>query len=72
MTHQEVLATIESLPKDVQFQIANSVLDRLSSEGELPISDELKTEFLRREQAFFASPNQGEPWDQVREELFGS
>ena len=70
MTHQELIAAIESLPKDVQFAIANSVLDRLSSEGPPPISEELKAEFLRREEAFFANPNQGEPWEQVRAELF--
>lgn len=71
MTHQELMATIESLPKDVQFALANSVLDRLTSEGPLPISDELKAEFLRREEAFFANPNRGEPWEQVQKELFG-
>ena len=71
MTHQELMAIIESLPKDVQFAIANSVLDRLACEGPLPVSDELKAEFLRREEAFFANPGQGEPWDKVQEELFG-
>lgn len=71
MTHQEVLASIESLPKDVQLAIVSSVLDRLRSEGPLEVSDELKAEFLRREEAFFANPDQGEPWQQVREELFG-
>ncbi len=70
MTHQELLAAIESLPNDVQFAIVNSVLDRLAGEGPLPISEELKSEFLRREEAFFAKPNQGEPWEQVRAELF--
>ena len=33
--------------------------------------EQLKTEFLRREQAFFADPDKGEAWDAVREELFG-
>jgi len=71
MTHQEVLATIESLPKDVQLAIVNSVLDRLRSDGPLEVSAEMKAEFLRREEAFFANPHQGEPWEQVRQELFG-
>ena len=70
MTHQELLAAIESLPNELQFAIVNSVLDRLASEGPPPISEELKTEFLRREEAFFAKPNLGEPWEQVRAELF--
>jgi putative addiction module component (TIGR02574 family) len=70
MTHQEIIAAIESLPKDIQFALANSVLDRLAAEGALPISDELKAEFLRRESAFFENPKLGEPWEQVRAELF--
>ena len=69
MTHQELLATIQSLPKDVQFAIANAVLDRLASEGAPPISEELKVKFLQREEAFFANPGQGEPWETVREYL---
>ena len=71
MTHQELMAKIESLPKDVQFALANSVLDRLASEGPPPISEELKAEFMQREEAFFASPNRGEPWEQVETEWFG-
>ncbi len=71
MTHKELLATIEALPKEIQFAIANSVLDRLASEGAPPISDELKAVFLRREEAFSANSDQGESWEQVREELFG-
>ena len=71
MTHQELLATIQSLPKDVQFAIANAVLDRLASEGAPPVSEQLKAEFLRREETFFANPGKGEPWENVREELFG-
>ena len=71
MTHDELLATIESLPKEIQFAIANSVLDRLAAEGPPPISDELKAIFLRREADFFARSDQGESWEHVREELFG-
>jgi putative addiction module component (TIGR02574 family) len=71
MTQKQILTTIESLPKDVQFAIANSVLDRLAHEGPPPISEELKAEFLRREEILFASPDKGEPWEQVRDELFG-
>ncbi len=70
MTHQELIAAIESLPKDIQFAIANSVLDRLADEGPPPISEKLKAEFLRREEAFFANPDQGERWEQVCAELF--
>jgi len=71
MTHQEILATIESLPKGQQFALATSILDRLASEGTFPVSDEMRAEFECREKTFDANLNQGEPWDQVRKELFG-
>ena len=71
MTHQEILATIETLPKEVQFALVNTVLDRLAREGAPPVSEALKAEFLRREEALFANPDQGEPWEQVKVELFG-
>lgn len=69
MTQQEIIAAINSLPVETQFVIANSILDRLSNEGNLPISDDLKKEFLRREKEFFANPNTGTPWEQVLEKL---
>lgn len=71
MTHNDLLAAIEALPKELQLALATSVLDRLAAEGPLPVSEQLKTEFLLREQAFFADPSRGESWDVVREELFG-
>ncbi len=71
MTQNDLLAAIEALPKELQFALAISVLDRLAAEGPLPVSEQLKTEFNRREQAFFTDPDKGEVWDAVREELFG-
>ena len=54
-----------------QRQGEAKVVDRLAAEGPLLVSEQLKTEFLRREQAFFSDPNTGETWEAVREELFG-
>ena len=71
MTQNDLLAAIEALPKELQFALATSVIDRLAAEGPLPVSEQLKREFLQREQAFFASPSKGESRDVVREELFG-
>jgi len=71
MTQNDLLATIEALPKELQFALATSVLDRFAAEGPLPVSEQLKTEFSRREQVFLADPSKGESWDVVREELFG-
>jgi putative addiction module component (TIGR02574 family) len=71
MTQNDLLAAIEALPKELQFALATSVLDRLAAEGPMPVSEQLQTEFLQREQAFFADPSKGESWEVVREELFG-
>ncbi|MEI6526921.1 MAG: addiction module protein [Planctomycetota bacterium] len=71
MTQKELLKAIEALPKNQQFAIASSVLDRLATDGPPPISEQLKAEFVRREEAFFSEPHQGEVWESVREELFG-
>ena len=71
MTQNELLAAIEALPEELQFALATSVLDRLAAEGPLPVSEQIKTEFLQREQAFFADPSKGESWEVVRKDLFG-
>jgi putative addiction module component (TIGR02574 family) len=71
MTQNELIAAIAALPRDVQFALANSVLDRLAADGPLPVSEKIKAEFVRREEAFFSDPAKGEPWETVREELFG-
>ncbi len=70
MTQADILESIQSLPKEQQFALATSILDRLAREGALPVSDELRAEFQRREEIFHADQNQGEPWDQVKSELF--
>jgi len=71
MTQNELMAAIEALPKEVQFALASSVLDRLSADGPPPISESLKAEFMKREAAFLNNPQNGDPWETVREEIFG-
>ena len=70
MTQKELLTAIYALPKELQFALANSVLDRLAVEGPPPISEQITAEFVHREEAFFSAPHQGESWDSVREGLF--
>ena len=60
MTQKELLTAIEALPKELQFALANSVLDRLADEGPPPISEQLKAEIVRREEALFSDPHKGE------------
>jgi hypothetical protein len=72
MTQKELLIAIEALPKELQFALASSVLDRLAVEGPPPISEQLKAEFARREEVFLSEPYKGEAWESVREELFGT
>jgi putative addiction module component (TIGR02574 family) len=70
MTQPNILESIRALPREEQFALATSILDHLASEGALPVSDDMKAEFQRREEIFHADPNQGEPWEQVKSELF--
>ena len=70
MSEVDILQSIKSLSKEQQFALATAILDRLANEGALPVSEDVKAEFQRREAAFFADPNQGEPWDKVKSELF--
>lgn len=50
------------VPANVLFR-RNLILDRLASEGQWSVSEQLETEFLRREQTFFADPSRGESWE---------
>lgn len=67
MTQKKLLTAIEALPKELQFAVANSVLDRLAVEGPPPICEHLKAEFVRREEAFFSNPHKGVAWESVCE-----
>jgi len=71
MTQNDLLTAIEALPKELRFAMAISVLDHLAAECPLPVSEQFKTEFNRREQAFFTDPDEGEALDAVRVAFFG-
>jgi hypothetical protein len=71
MTQKELLKAVELLPKELQFALPNLVLDRLAVAGPPPISEQLKAEFVRREEAFLSNPHKGEAWEFVRDELSG-
>jgi putative addiction module component (TIGR02574 family) len=38
----------------------------------VPMSDDVKEELDRRLEAYYADPSSARPWDEVREELFGT
>jgi len=71
MTQKELLTAIEALPNEIQFALANSVLDRLALKGPIPVSEQLKVDFTWREATFCSNPLMGETCESVREELFG-
>ncbi len=71
MTRAESMAAIAALPKELQFALASSVLDRLAADGPPPISEKLKEEFQRREEMFFSDPFKGESWESVSQDVFG-
>jgi putative addiction module component (TIGR02574 family) len=59
------------LPPTEQISIANSILENLTIAGELPMSDEVREELQRRAAAFEADSGSGQPWEDVRKEVFG-
>jgi putative addiction module component (TIGR02574 family) len=71
MTNQELLSTIQTLPAAEQYDLAQSILEKLTSTGELPISEATRSELQRRADALEADPDAGQPWEQVRGEVFG-
>ena len=71
MTNSELLTNIRLLPAEEQFQLANSILDELARAGQLPIPDPIREELARRLEEFKANPDQGQPWEEVRKEIFG-
>ena len=70
MNHS-LLASIRALPKTQQLELANTILDDLADAGDLPMTDATRVELERRLAAFDADPDSGQPWEEVREELFG-
>jgi putative addiction module component (TIGR02574 family) len=61
------------LPPAERLQLVEAIWDSLVEIPEaVPISDELRDELDRRLAAYYADPSSARPWDEIKEELFGT
>ena len=66
------VANLLALPAAERLRLTELLWESLQpSADDLPLSDELRAELDRRLAEQEAGPDQGVPWDQVRESLFG-
>lgn len=72
MTYNEILSSIKLLPAEKQYALVTTILEGLNESGELPLSEAMRAEIRRRDIEFERSPNEGQPWDEVRKEVFGN
>ena len=61
---------ILELPIDERIRLAKWIWnDLIESNENLPISEEIKAELMARLEEANLNPDEGEPWENVREEL---
>jgi putative addiction module component (TIGR02574 family) len=67
------LAQLLELPVSERLQLVEAIWDSLVEVPEaVPISDDVREELDRRLAAYYADPSSARPWDQIRDELFGT
>jgi putative addiction module component (TIGR02574 family) len=67
------LSQLLELPPAERLQLVEAIWDSLVEVPEaVPISDEVRDELDRRLAAYYANPSSARPWDEIKEELFGS
>jgi hypothetical protein len=71
MTNQELLSTIQALPAEQQFELANSILDNLFQSGNQTLSNSDREVLDCRLFNFLANTAASEPWEKVEREIFG-
>ena len=67
------LSQLLELPADERLQLVEAIWDSLREVPDaVPISDELREELDRRLSAYYADPSSARPWEEIKEELFGT
>ncbi|MFN3193855.1 MAG: addiction module protein [Aureliella sp.] len=67
----EVPSEILNLSVSDRLTLIGKIWDSINQEGTLPLSEEHRRVLDERLDALNENPNEGEPWDQVRSEVFG-
>lgn len=68
MSAAEIIERVRTLSRGEQLQIAEQIWTDLG-EDSLPETPEMLAELERRAEEFRRNPNNGIPWEQVRDEI---
>lgn len=69
MTYSEIL----ELPPSERLQLLEAIWDSLTEVPEaISVSSEIREELDRRLESYYRNPESARPWDEIREELFGT
>jgi putative addiction module component (TIGR02574 family) len=69
VTYSEIL----ELPPSERLHLLEAIWDSLVEIPEaIPISQEIREELDRRLEAYYRNPESARPWDEIKDELFGT
>jgi putative addiction module component (TIGR02574 family) len=67
------LSELLQLPVDQRLQLVEAIWDSLVEVPEaVPISDDVREELDRRLAAYYEDPSSARPWQEIKQELFGT
>ncbi|HEX7155191.1 MAG TPA: addiction module protein [Thermoanaerobaculia bacterium] len=67
------LSHLLELPASDRLELVEAIWDSLVEVPEaVPISDDVRAELDRRLAAYYADPSSARPWDEIKDELFGT
>jgi putative addiction module component (TIGR02574 family) len=67
------LAEVLEMPVNERLQLLEVIWDSLAETPEaVPLTDEMRAELDRRLDAYYRDRSSAKPWDEIRDELFGS
>ncbi len=69
MSSVELLKAAQHLSVVERLELIDRLIDSVETDSAQTLSSELETELDRRYQAFLAKPDEGEPWEIVREKI---
>ncbi|MGD0139661.1 MAG: addiction module protein [Tepidisphaeraceae bacterium] len=69
MSSPELFKEARHLPVAERLELIDQLIDSVETDSAQTLSPELESELDRRYRAFLARPDEGEPWEVVREKI---
>ncbi|HEY1921261.1 MAG TPA: addiction module protein [Tepidisphaeraceae bacterium] len=69
MSSADLLKEARHLPVAERLKLIDQLIESVEADADQALSPQLEAELDRRHQAFMASPDEGEPWEIVRERI---